>query len=91
MFVAVSGAKIAGGQFNAMPNRPTVNGVPVLLVGDTTSCSAHLTTQTTTILAGGSKLFHNGVEIAHVGSPTSCGHPIIDPGPNTTLHDNTVS
>ena len=90
--VAIGGATIAGGVFNPVQQltRPTVAGIPVCLVGDTATCSAHESPQVTSILPSGSLLRVQGIEIAHVGSPTTCGHAIITPGPNTVLQDTTV-
>jgi len=89
MLVATGLAKIAGGAFSDTydSSRPVINGMHVLLVGDTTICSAHIFPITTTIVTTGSSLTMNvrGIPIARVGNETSCGHPILDGGTNTTV------
>lgn len=87
--VCAAGALNAGGAVfpgNADPAAPTVNGGKVVLVGDTTTCPGHSPSPiSTTVLSNGGNLSVNGVEIATVGSPCSCGHAMTTGGTNTTL------
>lgn len=80
--VAVVGAQGAGGAVfsvsqGRLPSSPVVGGKVVLLVGDVAICPGHKT-PTPSIITVGNPFFRVGAKhVAFVGSPTSCGHPLI--------------
>ena len=87
--VAVTGAVGAGGAIfaasDASPANPVIAGCKCVKVGDTAICPGHIIPIPSTIISGSSNFFVNGTPVAIVGSPTSCGHPLIHAGPNATV------
>lgn len=65
-------------------NRPTINGMPIALVGDKCYCENDKLL-TDTIVTGSSRFTVNGIPVAITGSKTSHGGIVIEGHDNLTI------
>ncbi|MDP8052811.1 PAAR domain-containing protein [Pasteurella atlantica] len=76
-----------GGKIFVTDNsRPTINGVPIALVGDKCFCQDG-TQLSDTIITGSSSLTVNGVPVAITGSKTAHGGIVIEGDSNLTIDE----